>query len=69
MSRIPTLRKGHSLSPRSFQVVVFGYTAMKLDIYNLTDRSLLCQWDFHSPQEHHILLPNQPTNVKAPNRS
>jgi len=42
---------------------------MKLDIYNLTDRSLLCQWDFHAPQEHHILLPNQPTNVKAPNRS
>ena len=68
MSRIPTLRKGRSLSPRSFQVV-FGSTAMKLDIYNLTDRSLLCQWDFNSPQEHHILLPNQPTNVKAPNRS
>ena len=42
---------------------------MKLDIYNLTDRSLLCHWNFKSPQEHHILLPNQPTNVKTPNRT
>lgn len=42
---------------------------MKLDIYNLTDRSLLCQWNFKSPQEHHILLPSQPTSIKTPKRS
>ena len=42
---------------------------MKLDIYNLTDRSLLCHWNSKSPQEHHILLPNQPTNIQPPNRS
>lgn len=41
---------------------------MKLDIYNLTDRSLLCHWNLNSPQEHCILLPNQPTNIKTPNR-
>lgn len=40
---------------------------MKLDIYNLTDRSLLCHWDLKSPQEHHILLPNQPTSLKTHN--
>ena len=44
-------------------------TFMKLDIYNLTNRSLLCHWNFKSPQEHHILLPNQPTNIKTPNRT
>lgn len=54
-----------SLSSPSFWVVL-GSAAMKLDIHNLTDRSLLCHWDLKSP-EHHILLPNQPTNVKTPN--
>jgi len=42
---------------------------MELDVYNLTDRSLLCHWNSKSPQEHHILLPNQPTNIKTPERS
>lgn len=42
---------------------------MKLDIYNLTDRSLLCHWNSKFPQEHHILLPNQLTNVETPSRS
>jgi hypothetical protein len=42
---------------------------MKLDVYNLTGRSLLCHWDFKSSQEHRILLPNQPTNIKTPSRS
>lgn len=42
---------------------------MKLEIYNLTDRSLLCHWNSKSPQEHHILLPNQPTNIQTPNRN
>lgn len=42
---------------------------MKLEIHNLTGRSLLCHWDFTSPQEHHILLPNQPTSVKTTNHN
>ncbi|KAF9654083.1 PLC-like phosphodiesterase [Thelephora ganbajun] len=65
MTRIPTLRKGLLLSPHSAS----KSTVMKLEIYNLTDRSLLCHWGSKPSQEHHILLPNQPTNIKTPNRS
>lgn len=42
---------------------------MKLDVYNLTDRSLLCHWNSKSPQEHHVLLPDQPTNIRTPDHS
>ena len=66
--RIPTLRVGLLVTPRCSRAAL-GSATMKLDVYNLTDRSLLCHWGTKSPQEHHILLPNHPTNIKTLNRN
>lgn len=67
MTPVPTPQR--FLASPALSPAVARSPFMKLDIYNLTDRSLLCHWNFKSPQEHHILLPNQPTNVKTPSRT
>ena len=61
----PTLRGSVSHRPRTPQPASRS-AAMKLDIYNLTDRSLVCHWNLESPQEYHILLPNLPISVQIP---
>ena len=64
---IPTLRGSVFHRPRTPQPASRS-VAMKLDIYNLTDRTLVCHWNLESPQEYHILLPNLPMSVQIPSR-